>query len=416
MEQLADEGWLQMKELLRKEELVEVKEEPAFVRRKIPFFIGVAACLLVLFFCFHPYQVHSPRAGLSASVQEVVTANQFNNKANNSSVEKEATGNKNHLPGNMANAKRIILISSNYRGGSYPHYTGTRNIIPGSSHIAFAEPAGNDQNYLGSVLMPLLTEKIPGEEGSLHKNIGMADATDSIKSPQAIDRKNKKDKNSFSKRVQFYAGVASNISAINNSLLSFDQDKFNLHPAITFIIPFNTKFSLHSGLYIMSTVHGKDVNTKEKDLVNNMSANLNYNVNTTSIIKASYFDLPVTLHYQFSKNWSVGSGMQLSKLYKVNVKEENESFDYNNQLIASTVSTYGRGPVSTFGAFEKKVKVKSIEPLLVLETDLKKNNWLFSAGYFYGTGKSIMLQQPNGTSRYYRNQYIKLGVQYRLGK
>jgi hypothetical protein len=97
------------------------------------------------------------------------------------------------------------------------------------------------------------------------------------------------------------------------------------------------------------------------------------------------------------------------------VKEQKESYDYNNRLFETTTNTYS-GPARISGTFEKKVAIKSFEPRLILETDFKRGDWLFSAGYFYGTEKSITLQQPNGTSQHYRNKYIKLGVQYRLGK
>jgi hypothetical protein len=92
------------------------------------------------------------------------------------------------------------------------------------------------------------------------------------------------------------------------------------------ISPIYKKLSLHTGLWAFSTVRGKEASSKERELINNMNASIYYNVTTTSVIKASYFDVPVTLHYAISPNWSVGSGLQVSKLYKLNIREQQESY------------------------------------------------------------------------------------------
>jgi hypothetical protein len=395
MQQLADEGWLQMKELLRKEGLTEEKTVPvSFLKRSRLFFI-IAACLLAFVICLYPFQLQKIFKS-SHLGEKFFIENQVRNKEHNTHIIKEEIVNEqSKLQGKMVNPKKIILNSSN---------------------MVYVPSGKNDPLFLDSLVKVSLAKKVYGQPTGFVTDLKIPGQTDSIKTQPFNGSKNEKTKKSFPQKIQIYAGAATNVPSVNNSPLSFDLSKPNIHPSITLIIPFNNKFSLHTGLYAMSTIHGKEVGTKEREMINNISANLNYNINTKSIIKASYFDLPITFHYQFSEKWSVGSGIQFSKLYKVNVKEQRESYDYNNRLFETTTNTYSSGPARVSGTFEKKVAIKSFEPRLILETDFRKGNWLFSAGYFYGTGKSITLQQPNGTSQHYRNQYIKLGVQYRLGK
>lgn len=385
MQQLADEGWLQMKELLRKEGLTEVETVPAsFLKRARPFLV-IAACLIAFVICWYPFQLQNVTPKSSHVANKILDENQARtNEPAKQGIKKE-----------MIDPKRIILNSSN---------------------TVYVPYGTNDPLFLDSLVKMSLTKKVHGQPVGFVANITIMGLKDSIKKQPFSGPNNEKAKRKFSKRIQVYAGAATNVPSVNNNPFSFDLSKPNIHPSITLIIPFDHEFSLHTGLYAMSTLHGKEVSTKEREMINNMSANLNYNINTTSIIKASYFDLPITFHYQFTKKWSVGTGVQFSKLYKVNVKEQKESYDYNNRLFLITTNTYSGGPARISGTSEKKVAIKAFEPRLVLETDFKSGDWLFSAGYFYGTGKSITLLQPNGTWQHYRNKYIKLGIQYRLGK
>jgi hypothetical protein len=223
----------------------------------------------------------------------------------------------------------------------------------------------------------------------------------------------KKSKNG-SKKIQIFAGAGANISLGNNNVHSFNVSDINIHPGITVIFPLSSKLSLHSGVWAFSTIHGKEVITKEKELVNNFAGNVYYNINTTSIIKASYFDVPLTLNYAFSKNWSAGCGIQFSKLYEVSIKEEKESFDYNNTLSSATVSQFNRTPMAAAAAFQKKVEIKKFEPRLVAEANFEQHRFLFSAGYYYAPGKTITVQDNYNSSHEYRNEYFKLGIQYKI--
>jgi len=249
------------------------------------------------------------------------------------------------------------------------------------------------------------TEKISNT--TLPKMNSRIDTTTNITPSPAIP---KAAKSTASRKVQFFAGAGINISEGDKN--SFSLHNFNIHPGFTVVIPVTNKLSLHTGLWAFSTLHKKEASTKERELVNTI--NPYYNINTTSIVKASYFDLPLTLHYSINKNWSVGSGLELSKLYRINIKEKKESYNYNNLLFSSTVNMYNPTPGRAAAIFQKKVEVKNYEPRFVVETNFNYHNWLFSAGYHYSLDKTITLKDANNASHHYRNEYFKCGVQYRI--
>src|SRR5690606_16087173 len=93
------------------------------------------------------------------------------------------------------------------------------------------------------------------------------------------------------------------------------------------------------------------------------------------------------------------------------VIEKDESYDYNNRMVGTTSLGYNSNASQATAAFEKKVSIKKTEPRLVLEAGFTQKNWLVTAGYYYTPSRSITLQQPDGSKEYFRNQYLKLGVQ-----
>jgi hypothetical protein len=215
-------------------------------------------------------------------------------------------------------------------------------------------------------------------------------------------------------QVKIFGGAGFNFSLADKSAGLLKG--VNIHPGITLIIPLNQKLTLHTGLWALSTIHGKEVTASETQLLNNAASNLYYNVHTTSIVKASYIDLPVTINYPISKNWSVGSGLQLSRLYKVNIKEQKENFDYNNTLYSASIAQYNSTPTRAMAVFQKKATIKKYEARFVAEALFCRKNFLFSAGYYYGLGKSITLKNTDGSVQQYRNEYFKLGIQYKMNR
>jgi hypothetical protein len=101
-------------------------------------------------------------------------------------------------------------------------------------------------------------------------------------------------------------------------------------------------------------------------------------------------------------------------LYKVNIKEQKQSFDYNNALYSATVQQFNSTPTRAAAVFQKKVDIKKFESRLVAETNFETGKFLFTGGYFYGLGKTISLKDAINSNHQYRNVYFKLGIQYQI--
>lgn len=392
MQQLAEEGWKQMHETLRQHGLTSDPAKPASKKRTI--FLLLAACVLFFLIFSTPYIVNHNSS--FSSKQKLSSSNSLSKKP---VTETTITDN----------------ISSVADNNEPPALTSQqKNLIHQKIKAAFLESKNQYWSQSFQAERKHLLQKFSMEKAfqtTIPKCDGLIDPTIEIEKtipPQ------KKAANTFSKKVKLFAGAGINISSGDKFSHSFDFKNLNVHPSVTVIIPLNQKLSLHTGLSAFSTIHGKEVSASDKELVNNLSSNVYYNIKTTSIIKGSYFDLPVTLHYSINKNWSVGSGIQLSRLYKVNIKEVKKSFDYNNTLYSATVDQYTASPMGARAAFQKRVEIKKMEPRFIAETNLQRGNFLFSAGYYYSLDKSIILKDRYNSSHQYRNEYFKLGVQYKI--
>ncbi|MEO8822004.1 MAG: outer membrane beta-barrel protein [Ginsengibacter sp.] len=399
MQKLAEEGWKQMHETLRQHGLSSDTPNLADSSRRRNIFLLIAACLFFFLIFTYPYILNHNTFFSTALKTNAV--NSLSNKSSTSnatdntvSFEDIASSEDNESSSLTSQQKQLIRQKIN-------------DAILESQKESFGQSFQNEKKYLlqkFSMEKPYQIE-IPGTDSPIDS---------AIKIEKTIPPQ-QKPANTFSKKAKLFAGAGINISSAGNKFShSFDLKNFNIHPSVTVIIPLTPKLNLHTGLSAFSMIHGKEVSAKEKELVNNLSNNVYYNIKTTSIIKASYFDLPVTVHYSINKNWSVGSGIQLSRLYKVNIKEVKESFDYNNTLYSATVDQYNATPMGARAAFQKKVEIKKMEPRFIAETNLQQGNFLFSAGFFYSLEKSIILKDGYNSSHQYRNEYFKLGIQYRI--
>ncbi|MEO6838913.1 MAG: outer membrane beta-barrel protein [Ginsengibacter sp.] len=393
MQKLAEEGWRQMHESLRQRGLTSdlsiISAPPK--RRNVSLLF--AACIFFFLIFTYPFILND---------SFYFSSNQKTN-TKKSVLRNTVTAKK---PGNIiaVEGNKSPMLTSQQKHFFHQKINAT---FLQSENKTFEYSFGNEDKYL---LQNVLTEKVCQVE-----ILKSANSIDTIIKMEKTISLQKKSTNSFSKKVELYAGAGINISSAGNNFAnSFNFKNLNIHPSVTVIIPLTRKLSLHTGLSAFSTIQGKEVSAQEKELVNNLSSNVYYNINTTSIIKASYFDLPLTLHYSINKSWSVGSGLQLSRLDKVKIKEESESFDYNNRLYSATVNQYSASPMVARAAFEKKLEIKKMEPRFIVETNLQQGRFLFSAGYYYSLEKSIILKEDYNSSRQYRNEYFKLGIQYRF--
>ncbi|HEY5392215.1 MAG TPA: outer membrane beta-barrel protein [Hanamia sp.] len=392
MQRLAETGWQQMHETLMEHGLSSDDPDQAFHSNKKIEFLLIAACVFFILIFSYPYILNNnPEISLSANKNSL-------SFSVNEITRQPASENSND-PGESSS---IAPTSSLQRRWVYQKI-----------NAAFAQYTRENTLKLFQNQKVRLLEKFNIEQ---KEKIIIPSCYGHIDTSVKFERTNfllRKNPNTFSKKIQIFAGAGMNISPAKNYAGAFNSNSLNVHPEISIIIPVNKKLSIHTGLSAFSTVHGKEVSAKEKEIVNNFNSNVYYNINTTSIIKASYFDLPLTLHYALNEKWSIGSGLELAKLYKVNIKEEKQSYDYNNTLASATVSVYNSTPRAA-AVFERKLEIKKFEPRFVIETNCHIKDFLISAGYHYGLGKTITLKDSYNSTHQYRNEYFKLGIQYRI--
>jgi Outer membrane protein beta-barrel domain len=386
MEQLANAGWNQMQVLLKEHGLAKV---PVPVN-KFSVYQLIAATLLCLLFLTLPFLVNN-RLNVATAIEVPSSQQAVGIKTDVTKTVKMITP-----------VSHPAMLSKVQTSGRYGKtiYIDSKKV---NFTITLVQPAAITlQQAASQRLSPIaqyqktIEQQNPDSSQSLH-------SVSKTKNTSAI-----------SKKIQVYAGAGLNISAWNQDPQPFGLKDVNVHPGISLVLPLSKRFALHSGLWAFSTVHGKEARAKEREFVNNLSNNIYYNVNTTSIVKASYFDVPLTVHYSLNDRWTVGSGLQVSKLYKMNIREEQQSFDYNNTLFAASVQEYNRTPSRAAISLQKKAEIKNWETRLVAESRFKQGKWLFSAGYYYGLGKTITLKESNSVNHEYRNEYLKLAVQFQI--
>ena len=393
MQQLANAGWEQMHELLVQKGLT-VHAPKSMMKRK--FYWPMAACLFLILTLSFPYFLNNSHT--SRLIRAAAS------KPASSNIPVPHSGNP------VAVTQSVIVISP------LPEKSGLllqgKNILSKNPNRIIVD---SKREMFTLLIKPSVNSNL--QEISREKILSESRIPVSFQAPiETKDNNTIKPSSPVKKTtcpIGIFAGAGLNVTAGNNNSGSL-SDHFNLHPGVTFVIPFSQKLSLHTGLWAFSTIHGKETGTSERQLVGRAGSSLYYNVNTTSIIKASYFDVPLTINYSINNNWKVGSGIQFSKLYKINIREKKESFDYNNQLFSATVNQYSSTPARAAARFEKILEIKKFEPRLMGEVSFQHEKWLLSAGYYYGFGKTITLRETDNTTHYYRNQYFKLGVQYQV--
>lgn len=394
MQKLADTGWKQMHEMLREKGLS--AETTTFSGSSKKRIIWMAMAAAVFFMLLLSYSYFSNNSVSFTSNSNIKTQN---------SSQKIV---KQQLPENGIHAEKNQISPVSFQ---------QKQIVRAKLNVQLSQLKKENEVDLLQRRKIYLLQKISMENS---EKISIPPSGLTIETQMKIQKSDsvtppKKSKN-VSKKAQIFAGAGLNISIGNNSTHSFSISDLNVHPGITVIIPLSSKLSIHSGLWAFSTIHGKEVITKEKELVNNFAGNVYYNINTTSIIKASYFDVPLTFHYSVNNKWSVGSGLQLSRLYNVSIKEEKESFDYNNTRAFASAALYNRTPMAVAADFQKKVEIKKLEPRFVAEANFEQQRFLFSCGYYYGLGKTITVKDANNNTHEYRNEYFKFGIQYKISR
>ncbi|MEO9100224.1 MAG: hypothetical protein ABI267_07880, partial [Ginsengibacter sp.] len=260
MQKLADEGWKQMHETLRQHGLSSDAQALSTSSKKRNVFLLIAACIFFFLVFTYPFILND--SSYFSSDKKTNTQNSVQKK----SRAETKSGNKisledNESPMLISHQKHFLRQKINAE-------------LLQSQEKFFGQTLENEKKYL--------LEKFSMETAlqiAIPKSDKPIDTTIKIEKTISLQ---KKSANSFSKKMKLYAGAGINISSADNkSSNSFNFRNFNIHPSVTLIIPLTQKLNIHTGLSAFSTIHGKEVTAKEKELVNNLSSNVYYNIKTT---------------------------------------------------------------------------------------------------------------------------------------
>lgn len=386
--ELSELGWLEMRKKLAQHHKIEDSVFENTTTKRINRFSVVFTLLLLLLLNAPPGYLHDSLV-VNSSKHSLYASGLTTAVTSVSSERKNKTGHKSeHTKINKENAADTLRINSPFPVSESVLYP-QRSVIPA-------------QLFAGMVNAPVNMQlPVTDNINKLQKNIPIA----------ASDKK----RFQFLKKIQVFGGAGANLTT--SSAGTFSLSDINIHPALTVSIPLGKKISLHTGLRAISTLHQRGVNVKKEEWVNSTTANpVDYNINTTSIIKVSYFDVPLALHYSINRQWSIGAGVQLSRLYKIKIGEEKKGYDQNNTIVSATAQQFTVNASQMAAAFQEEVNVKRLESRLMAEITFHPSRWMFSAGYYYGIGKNIELKEAPGQYHQYRNEYLKVGIEYRLTK
>lgn len=406
LDELADEGWMQMKDLLQKHGLEE-KKKPGIIAFWVYRTGALTACILLAISAFIYFSDSKMENKNIARIDNHNPAS--SSKKESIKINSENKKNEKHLSDNPIQSKSGIQKNDQSNRATK---TIIQNIHTSPNTIYI--PAIGQKEKIDNHVFTSYVKNIKKEQASIKMNFKNYSKIDFSKNFTQPDLKINATNEEIKLPVEFYGGAGFNISGKEKNKSAFSISRINIHPSARIIFPLNQKLSIQTGLYAFSSIKSKEAMTKEKELVNNINANLYYKINTTNIVKTVYFEVPVTVQYHLSKNWTAGGGLKISRLNTFDVKEVKESYDYNENITATSIERYVAMGTTGTQALKNKLTIKKWEPGLVLETTYKKGPVLFSAGFHYGLSPSITIKNPNGITNHFKNDYFKLGVQYRI--
>lgn len=403
MDELASEGWAQMKDLLQKHGLEE-KKKPTVILW-VYRIGGLAASILLAIVAYTFFFNSGPDQKTLANVEKEIPnissskhENTISNLGNKSGGTAGSIPLKNESPGLPQISQTTSASKINIQ-----------NVLQSSKTIYI--PVPGQAEIIKKAVLTTYARKIQKEE-KLRNPLPINNVT--LKNPLLSSFKKTETNSEKRSPVEIYAGAGLNISGKRKDQPGFDISQINIHPSIRIVFPLSKKLSLNTGLSAFSSLKAQNATTEEKELVNDVNANLYYTINKASILKASYFEVPVTINYHISRNWTAGAGLELSRLYQFKIKETEKTYDYNENLTATNLDR--NLIISTLAAPAKKDKIslKKWNPGMVLETTFKTGSFLISAGYHYGLSPSITTVEANGTTKNFKNEYFKVGIQYQV--
>ena len=247
MQRLAETGWQQMHQTLLQHGMSSVVPDQRVLSAKKTGFLLIAACVFfILIFCY-PYLLNNI-APISLNINKSSPAFSLNKI-----TEQPASSNSNQpaessmVPANSYLQRRLVYQKIN---AAYAQYTRENAIkLFQNQKVRLLEKFNVEQK-----------EKIliPSYDGPIDPSV-------KFEKTHFLWKKNP---DSFSKKIQIFAGAAMNISSAKNYADVFNSNSLNVHPEMSIVLPVNKKLSIHLGLSAFSTVHGKEVSAKEKEIVN----------------------------------------------------------------------------------------------------------------------------------------------------
>ena len=404
--ELANEGWSQMKDLLQKHGLEE-KKKPGMIAFWTYRIGGLAACILLAIGAYTFFF----QSGLDD--KNIAHVKNRNITVPTSKKESLIGNKKSEIAGKTGSTQFENINSGNHKKNQTPLAAkiNIEKLLEAPNTIILPAPA--EAERINKLIRTSFALKINQQQNKVSMFLPVK--IDIPKQPLTFSLNKVYEQHLKVKLpVELYAGAGFNISGKRNHQPDFNLSQINIHPAVRLVVPLNKKLSLHTGLYAFSSVNALEASTEKKELVNDVNANLYYTINKASMMKASYFEVPVTLNYHLSTNFTAGAGVEISRLYQFSVKETEKEYDYNENITATNLDR--NITVSTLAAPAKKDKIslEKWDPRMVIETTFKKGPLLFSAGYHFGFSTSVTTEETNGTTNHFKNDYFKVGIQYQI--
>jgi hypothetical protein len=250
MQKLAETGWKQMHETLRQQGLSSDVTVLSSSSKKRNLFFFIAACIFSVLIFSYPFILND---------HSYLSLNSNNKTENSSKKEVHPIPSENKIAQNNIHSLPV---------------TSQQKLVLHQKIIEQFSQFRKENFILNLQFQKAYLSKKFFIERNCKTTIPPSDnPIDTVIKSERTNSLQKKSGYSVSKNVRIFAGAGLNISVGNNHSNSFFND-LNIHPGITVIIPLSHKLSLHTGLWALSTIHGKEASAKEKELVNNLSTNI----------------------------------------------------------------------------------------------------------------------------------------------
>jgi hypothetical protein len=287
--------------------------------------------------------------------------------------------------------------------------------------IISIEPGGKDQKPRADQVEPTSKPVITGKD-SLAITSTNVNKTDTAKKvvPDSTQKKDaeetaKDDKKGKKSRITFGAGIAM------QQLIPVEGQKLTPYsstgrkgsiadyiPSVYFRVYKDDKWFLQTEFKYGAPQYNKEFlyeNSTKEDIV---GLDTTRTFTSSSLKKTFYHQLPITLHYFITPDWSIGTGIIWNKFV-------------NAVSLRDQTTRLNSGPLDTLllGAIvqDRNTSVFSKSYLhAVFETQYRWRRFSFGARYAFGLQPYIRFTLANGTEQEEKNKSLNIFVRYELWK